>query len=54
MSTRPHIGRDSLLVGAGFAIQWNDRCAAYVYYDGELGRTRYDFQSVSGSFRLAF
>jgi len=50
----PQIGRDSLLVGAGFAIQWSDRCSTYVYYDGELGRTNYDSHSVSGGVRVAF
>jgi outer membrane autotransporter protein len=50
----PRIGRDSLLVGAGFAIQLNDRWATYFYYDGELGRTRYDSHNVSGGVRMAF
>ena len=48
------IGRDSLLVGAGFAILWNERTSTYVYYDGELLRTRYDSHSVSGGIRVAF
>lgn len=50
----PRIGRDSLLVGAGFAIQVNDRFSTYFYYDGELARTRYDSHSVSGGVRVAF
>jgi autotransporter-associated beta strand protein len=50
----PLIGRDSLLVGAGFAVMWNERTSTYVYYDGELGRTRYDSQNVSGGIRLSF
>jgi len=50
----PRIGRDSLLVGAGFAIQLSDRCATYFYYDGELGRTRYEANNVSGGFRVSF
>src|SRR5438876_48637 len=28
------IARDSALIGAGFAVQWNDRCSTYFYYDG--------------------
>ncbi|MDR3401136.1 MAG: autotransporter domain-containing protein [Chthoniobacter sp.] len=52
--TGPRIGRDSLLLGAGFAIQLSDRCATYVYYDGELGRTRYESNNVSGGFRVSF
>jgi outer membrane autotransporter protein len=48
------IGRDSLLVGAGFSVLWNPRFATYVYYDGELGRTNYSSHSVSAGFRLQF
>ena len=50
----PVIGRDSLLLGAGFAIMWNERTSTYVYYDGDLGRTRYDSQNVSGGVRVSF
>jgi autotransporter-associated beta strand protein len=50
----PEIGRDSLLLGAGFAVQLNERAATYLYYDGELGRTRYDRHAVSGGIRIAF
>jgi outer membrane autotransporter protein len=50
----PETGRDSLLLGAGFAILWNERTSTYVYYDGELFRTRYNSQSVSGGVRVAF
>ena len=50
----PRIGRDSFLLGAGFAVQINDRLSTYFYYDGELGRTRYDSHAVSGGVRVAF
>jgi autotransporter-associated beta strand protein/T5SS/PEP-CTERM-associated repeat protein len=50
----PEIGRDSLLLGAGFAVQCTERCSTYLYYDGELGRTRYDSHSVAGGIRIAF
>jgi len=50
----PRIGRDSVLVGAGVAVQLNARTATYLYYDGELGRDRYERHSVSGGIRLAF
>jgi outer membrane autotransporter protein len=52
--TGPKIGRDSALIGAGFAIQLSERASTYVYYDGELGRTRFDSHSVSGGFRISF
>jgi outer membrane autotransporter protein len=50
----PRIGRDSLLLGAGFAVLWSDRISTYVYYDGELGRTNYQSNSVSAGIRLTF
>jgi outer membrane autotransporter protein len=50
----PAIGRDSMLLGAGFAIHWNDRISTYVYYDGELFRTNYLSNNVSAGFRLTF
>ncbi len=48
------IGRDSLLVGAGVAVLWNERTATYLYYDGEIGRSNYDSNNVSGGVRVAF
>jgi outer membrane autotransporter protein len=50
----PKIGRDSLLLGAGVAVLWNDRISTYVYYDGELGRTNYDSNNVSAGIRVTF
>jgi outer membrane autotransporter protein len=50
----PEIGRDSALLGAGFAIQCSERCAIYAYYDGELGRRNYQAANVTGGFRIAF
>ena len=50
----PETGRDSLLLGAGFALQINDRTTTYVYYNGELGRTRFVRNAVTGGVRVAF
>ena len=50
----PRIGRDSLLLGAGFAVQINDRTSAYIYYDGEIGRENYESNAVSGGIRISF
>ena len=50
----PEIGRDSMLLGAGFAIHWNDRISTYAYYDGELFRTNYLSNNVSAGFRVTF
>jgi outer membrane autotransporter protein len=50
----PRLGRDSVLVGAGFAVLFNDRCSTYLYYDGELGRENYESNAVTGGFRISF
>ncbi len=50
----PQTGRDSALLGAGFAIQVSERTSTYLYYDGELGRTNYHAASLTGGLRVAF
>jgi autotransporter-associated beta strand protein/T5SS/PEP-CTERM-associated repeat protein len=50
----PQLGRDSALLGAGFAIQCSERCSTYFYYDGELGRKNYESNSVTAGVRIAF
>jgi outer membrane autotransporter protein len=50
----PKLGRDSLLLGAGFAIQCSERCSTYFYYDGEVGRTNYQSNAVTGGVRVSF
>ena len=50
----PTTGRDSLLVGAGIGILWNDRFSTYVNYDGELLRTNYSSHNISAGFRIKF
>jgi uncharacterized protein YhjY with autotransporter beta-barrel domain len=50
----PAIGRDSLLIGAGAAVIFNDRVSVYAYYDGELARTNYSSNNVSAGVRLSF
>jgi len=52
--TGPDIGRDSLLVGAGATVIWNDRVSTYVYYDGEFARTNYLNNSVTAGVRITF
>ena len=48
------IGSDSLLIGLGVSVLWNERLSTFVYYDGELGRSNYDSHSISGGLRLRF
>ena len=50
----PRIGRDSLLLGAGFAVLWSERTSTYLYYDGELARENYESNAVSGGVRVSF
>ena len=50
----PATGRDSLVLSAGFAVQWSPRCSSYVYYDGELARTNYQANAISGGFRFDY
>jgi outer membrane autotransporter protein len=50
----PQLGRDSALIGAGFAVQFNDRVTTYLYYDGQLGRENFESNAVMGGVRLSF
>ncbi len=52
--TGPATGGDSLLLSAGFTVQWNARFATYAYYDGELARKNSRSNSVSVGFRYQF
>ncbi|MBV8175874.1 MAG: autotransporter domain-containing protein [Verrucomicrobia bacterium] len=52
--TGPTIGRDSLLVGAGLAVLWNDRISTYIYYDGDLARTNYQSNNITAGVRMTF
>ena len=48
------IGRESLLLGLGVAVLWNERTATYLYYDGELLRSNYTSNNVSAGVRMSF
>jgi outer membrane autotransporter protein len=50
----PATGRDSLLVGAGLSVLFNERFSIYAYYDGELLRANYSSHNVSAGFRYRF
>jgi autotransporter-associated beta strand protein len=53
-ATGPQIGRDSLLIGAGATMIWNERVSTYLFYDGEVARTNYLSNNVSAGVRIAF
>lgn len=50
----PEMGRDSLLLGAGFVVLFSERVSTYLYYDAQLARTNYESHSISGGVRIAF
>jgi uncharacterized protein with beta-barrel porin domain len=50
----PEVGKDAALIGTGLSLQWNNRFATYVYYDGVLGRGNYDNSAISGGLRVGF
>jgi outer membrane autotransporter protein len=52
--TGPSLGNDSAVIKAGLTVQWSQRFSTYVSYDGQLGRSRYNSNGVSGGFRYAF
>jgi len=52
--TSAETGRDSLAIGAGVSVIWNERVSTYVYYDGEVARTNYQYNAVTGGVRIAF
>ena len=48
------VGRDSLMLSAGFSLQITPSIAAYAYYDGEIGRSNYDANNIVGGVRANF
>lgn len=50
----PTLGRDSLIVDAGVTAEINPRLSVYAFYTGEIFRTNYSSNSVSGGFRVNF
>jgi outer membrane autotransporter protein len=48
------VGRDSLLLTAGFAVQHTPTFSTYAYYEGELGRTNYEAHNFIVGGRLSF
>jgi outer membrane autotransporter protein len=50
----PKEGQDSVIVDAGFSVQWCRTISTYVSYNGQLGRNRYNSNAVTGGFRISF
>jgi autotransporter-associated beta strand protein len=50
----PAVGRDSALVSAGVRVQFTPTISAYSYYDGQLGRSNYSSNNVTGGVQIDF
>jgi outer membrane autotransporter protein len=50
----PSEGHDSAVVSAGVAVRLTPTISTYVNYDGQLGRTNYDSNAVTGGVRISF
>jgi uncharacterized protein with beta-barrel porin domain len=47
-------GHDSAVVSAGVSVQVTPSISTYVNYDGQLGRSNYDSNAVTGGVRISF
>jgi autotransporter-associated beta strand protein len=52
--TSPAIGRDSLLLNVGFTLTITPEIAAYLFYEGELGRFNYQDSNILLGVRMDF
>jgi autotransporter-associated beta strand protein len=50
----PELGRDSLLLGVGISVLYNERISSFISYDGELFRSNYSSNSISAGVRASF
>ena len=50
----PDEGRNSAIVNAGAAIQWTPQIATYIGYQGQLGRSNYTSNAITGGFSFLF
>jgi outer membrane autotransporter protein len=50
----PREGHDSAIITAGVGIQWTPRVGTYVSYQGQLARTRYDSNAITGGISFSF
>jgi outer membrane autotransporter protein len=50
----PKQGQNSAVVSAGASAQWTPAISVYVKYDGQLGRSHYDSNAVTGGCSISF
>ncbi len=50
----PSQGHDSAIINAGLGVQWTPRISTYVGYQGQLGRSNYEANGVTGNISFSF
>jgi outer membrane autotransporter protein len=50
----PDVGHDSFIINAGAGVQWTPRISTYIGYQGQLGRTNYTANGVTGTISFSF
>jgi outer membrane autotransporter protein len=50
----PNEGHDSAFINAGAAIQWTPQLSTFIGYQGQLGRSRYNANAITGGFGFSF
>ena len=50
----PSEGHDSAILNAGVGVQWTPRISTYVGYQGQLGRSNYSANGVTGTMSFSF
>jgi outer membrane autotransporter protein len=50
----PDEGRNSAIINAGAAIQWSPQISTYIGYQGQLGRSNYTSNAITGGFSFLF
>jgi outer membrane autotransporter protein len=50
----PSEGQDSAIINAGVGVQWTPRISTYAGYQGQLGRSNYNSNGVTGSISFGF
>jgi outer membrane autotransporter protein len=50
----PDEGHDSFIINAGAATQWTPRFSTFVGYQGQLARSNYNANGVTGSINFSF
>jgi outer membrane autotransporter protein len=50
----PREGHDSAVMDAGVGVQWTERIATYIGYQGQIGRDNYNANNVTGTISFSF